>query len=154
MPKTHEQSGTYTYRLWKLMRRRCNNTNSPEYPDYGGRGIKVCVEWDSYVAFLTDMGTAPDGLTLERRNNSEGYSKDNCLWATRQEQSINRRKFKNNASGTKGVYYVKRDAKWMAQLRYNGKLIYGGTFDTYELAVAAREGLELTYHGFKHKDKE
>lgn len=70
---------------------RCSNPNATNYKDYGGRGITVCPEWLDYEKFLSDMGPAPEGLTIERLDNDKGYSKDNCVWATAQQQGRNRR---------------------------------------------------------------
>lgn len=71
---------------------RCHNPNNHQYHLYGGRGIKVCKRWrDSFENFLEDMGVRPEGLTLERENNDKGYSKSNCVWASRQQQSNNTR---------------------------------------------------------------
>ena len=83
---------TRTYNSWMAMRARCENKKNKAYPDYGGRGITVCPEWESFEAFLADMGEAPEGMTLDRRKNHEGYSKANCRWATRTEQNRNTRK--------------------------------------------------------------
>lgn len=44
------------HRTWGAMRSRCHNPNVPSYPDYGGRGIKVCARWDDFAAFAEDMG--------------------------------------------------------------------------------------------------
>jgi hypothetical protein len=82
---------TPTYHSWIHMRSRCNNANDHNYSDYGGRGIKVCERWNSFANFLEDMGECPEGLTLERKDVNKGYSPDNCCWATRQQQSRNRR---------------------------------------------------------------
>jgi hypothetical protein len=89
--KTHGNSASPEYRCWYHMRHRCFNKTNPAYKDYGGRGISVDPTWDSFDVFLRDMGARPEGATLERKDNSLGYSKDNCVWASRQEQSINRR---------------------------------------------------------------
>ena len=56
----------------------------------------MCDEWlHSFATFLDDMGAAPTGLTLDRRDNDKGYNKDNCRWATRREQQQNMRTNRN-----------------------------------------------------------
>lgn len=88
---THGMTGTPTYESWAGMMRRCYNPKDTRYVDYGFRGIFVNERWHKFANFFEDMGVKPDGLTLERKNNSEGYSKDNCKWATYEEQNNNRR---------------------------------------------------------------
>lgn len=79
------------YTVWQSMKRRCCNPNSPSYHRYGGRGISVCKEWmNDFKQFVSDMGERPEGTSLDRMDNALGYSKDNCRWATRQEQQRNR----------------------------------------------------------------
>lgn len=81
------------YRIWADMRTRCNNPNFPGYADYGGRGIKVCPEWQAYEPFrewAVSNGYA-DTLTLDRKDNDKGYSPANCRWVTQKEQCNNKR---------------------------------------------------------------
>lgn len=79
------------YWVWRSMRDRCHNPSFKQWRDYGGRGISICPEWDSFAQFVADMGPRPKGHTLDRRDNEKGYSPDNCKWSTRKEQQRNRR---------------------------------------------------------------
>lgn len=80
-----------TYRIWKEMRKRCNNKNCHEYKNYGGRGIAVCARWSKFENFLADMGEAPADLSIDRKNNDGHYEPVNCRWATQLEQMSNTR---------------------------------------------------------------
>jgi len=78
------------YSSWASMKERCNNTNHKFYNNYGGKGITYAPEWEKFENFLEDMGSRPINKSLDKIDNSKNYSKDNCRWATRQEQSQNR----------------------------------------------------------------
>jgi hypothetical protein len=90
---THGQSKTPTYKSWAGAKDRCSNPNTPCYPHYGGRGIKMCDRWAaSFEAFLEDMGPRPSTKhSLDRKDNDGDYELGNCRWATAMEQGNNRR---------------------------------------------------------------
>jgi len=83
------------YRIWKCMNSRCHNTKDPNYSLYGGRGIYVCDEWrdsdvEGFNTFYKEMGIYPTTRhSVDRRDGSKGYTKENCRWATSKEQMNN-----------------------------------------------------------------
>lgn len=91
---THNKSKTRLYRIWAKMKARCTYPGDRAYSKYGGRGITVCDEWLSFEPFekwALENGHSGE-LTLDRINNSLGYSPDNCRWATPKQQANNTRK--------------------------------------------------------------
>lgn len=90
---THGLRNTPEYRAWASIKTRCNNPNSPPYQDYGGRGIRLCPEWENDVAaFYEHVGPRPTPKhSIERKNNNGHYEPGNVHWATKGEQSTNRR---------------------------------------------------------------
>lgn len=92
--KTHGDTGTRLYRIWKAMRTRCYNPNSPAFQYYGRRGISICEQWKrSYTSFRAWAAANGyrDELTIDRINVNKGYSPDNCRWVTMAEQNKNKR---------------------------------------------------------------
>ena len=80
-----------TYHSWAGMKQRCSNPNHSAYENYGGRGIGYCARWESFENFLADMGEKPEGMEIDRKNNSKGYSPENCRWVPRLKNIMNRR---------------------------------------------------------------
>lgn len=89
----HGITNTSIYHVWENMLARCTNKNHPSWKDYGGRGISVCEQWNAFQAFRDDMGPGFNpGLSIERKDNNSGYSKENCCWIPRSEQILNTRR--------------------------------------------------------------
>jgi hypothetical protein len=88
--RTHGRTHTREYRIWCNMRRRCEDPNNPAYSNYGGRGITVAPEFQTFEGFFACVGLS-NGLSLDRINNDLGYSPSNVRWADRVTQGRNRR---------------------------------------------------------------
>ena len=91
--KTHGMSNTPEYKAWRQMINRCTKPHNHAYPQYGGRGIKICSRWlESFENFYADMGPRPnDKHSLDRINNDGNYEPHNCRWAVSFDQMNNRR---------------------------------------------------------------
>lgn len=113
-----------TYRSWLHMNQRCNNPNNTSWPSYGGRGIKICSEWEDFVIFLQDMGERPDGMTLDRINNDGNYEPSNCRWATVSQQA-------DNTSKTVYLTYegqIKTVMQWAEEFGMKHSTLYSRVF--------------------------
>ena len=84
-------SQTPAYRSWARMMDRCYRPDADSYPNYGGRGIAVCDRWHTFENFLADMGERPDGMEIDRKDNTLSYFKENCRWITKTENAWNKR---------------------------------------------------------------
>jgi hypothetical protein len=118
--RRHGMSRTPIHNVWMGMRRRCEDPKSEYYADYGGRGIAVCERWLAFERFLEDMGVPEKGMTLERSNNDLGYSKENCVWATKTTQANNRRSSKTIEFNGKSL----TQAEWEKELGLRMGQIY------------------------------
>lgn len=115
--RTHGLSETKEFKIWLGMIQRCCNKNHPAFDRYGGRGIKVSRCWrNSFAHFLADMGNCPsEEHSIERVDNDGNYESANCRWATRAEQSRNK---KNNVWLTlNGRTQIVED--WAQELGFN-----------------------------------
>ena len=102
----HGGKGSRLYSIWKDMRRRC--TNKIKYPNWAGRGISFCYEWNDFVSFKTwAMSNGyNDNLTIDRIDNNGNYQPNNCRWVTKLVQGNNKR---NN------IIYIVRGKKMTAR---------------------------------------
>lgn len=128
----HGMSKTRFWQTWMGMKARCLNSNSPFYRHYGGRGITVCERWMRFENFQEDMMEGySDNLTIDRIDVNKGYSKENCRWATKQEQARNTtRNIDIEYNGvTKRIYEWAEDLGIPYQTLYNRIFIYRRTLD-------------------------
>lgn len=127
----HHQRKTRLYCIWMDMKQRCSNPNCKAYQNYGGRGIQVCDKWRSDFMSFRDWAFAngyDETLEIDRINNDDNYSPDNCRWITHQEQQYNKRT--NRLVEYNGV--IKPLKKWTEELgldyhRVNIRLLCGWT---------------------------
>lgn len=90
---THGMSRTVEYRVWRGIKERCLNPNSPQYFRYGGRGITMHGGWvDDFPAFFAHVGYRPKNTdSIERIDNNKGYEPGNVKWDSKKAQARNRR---------------------------------------------------------------
>lgn len=125
----HGMYKTRVYRIWHGIINRCLNVNTTGYSYYGGRGIKVCDSWRSFVNFYADMGDPPSDLhTIDRIDCDGNYEKSNCRWATMSAQQQNKRVYRN--------WNAKLDEESVRQIRAS---------DEPRLVVAKRFGVSERY---------
>lgn len=123
MYEEHDPAKNKLYAVWNAMKQRCNNPKNKRWNRYGGRGIKICEEWensfDSFREWALSNGYK-EGLTIDRINNDGNYEPDNCRWATYREQ---------NRNYSRNVYYEHNGEKhtaieWAEIYGLNIKSIY------------------------------
>lgn len=86
------------YHVWMSMKMRCQNPRNAKYKDYGGRGIRVCKEWQEYEIFRAwayengyDDKAGYGKSTIDRIDVNGNYEPSNCRFTDLYTQSQNRR---------------------------------------------------------------
>lgn len=130
----HGMTKTKTYKTWLDMKRRCLSINGDHKKNYKDKGITVCERWKKFENFLADMGIKPNGLEIDRIDNTKGYYKENCRWVTHSENQRNK-SVRNKTGFPKGV--TRNGKRYRAVLYINSKPMCLGTFDTPDLAGIA-----------------
>jgi len=137
----HGESNTRLHNIWCGMKSRAKGKGGALARKYYA-DVEMCSEWERFENFR-DWSLAngyEDHLEIDRRDNTKGYSPDNCRWATRKQQMQNTRvrRQKNKTSAYRGVVYVSHcNRKWRAQGCIRGKPKHIGLFETEAEAAAA-----------------
>lgn len=133
------------YTTWSNMKGRCFDKSDATYVRYGGRGITVCHSWLTFGNFALDMGLKDNPeLTIERIDNNGDYTPDNCKWATRTDQCLNRRIFKNNTTGVTGVKRLK-NGTFAVRYNHSGVRYNIGVFTTLVEAEEQRARFLISF---------
>lgn len=150
--KIHGLSQNKTYKLWKAMRKRCNNKKASNYSDYGGRGISVCEEWSDPVVFCDwcISNGFTEGLQIDRVDNDGNYEPSNCKFVTHRENSLNKRIRKTNTSGYEGINLFAKTNSFVSRIAINGNRIWLGSYSDKKQAVGARNNYILK-NNIKHE---
>lgn len=90
--RSHGLRESRTYNIWCHMKGRCGVPTNVDYRHYGARGITVCERWLSFENFVADMGEAPAGYSIERKDTNGNYEPSNCVWIPATEQPRNTRR--------------------------------------------------------------
>jgi hypothetical protein len=131
---SHGMSGTRLYKIYRGMKDRVLNIKCSAFEHYGGRGIKICSEWEGEFVKFYDWAIAngyDDDLTIDRINNDGNYEPSNCRWVSMTVQNRNTSLlYSHNTSGYRGVCFDKRCCKYISSIGIGGKRIRLGMFDT------------------------
>ncbi len=149
--RRHGKRGTEcspTYNSWRAMRARCLRPDDSRYPDYGGRGIKICDRWMVFANFLADMGERPEGLTLDRIENDGDYEPGNCRWAGKLVQARNSSHFKLSDDQVEAIRRALDDGAVQADLA-----IIAGVTRSHISNIATGRGRALTAADYVARDR-
>ena len=129
------------YHVHRGMKQRCYNKNYDQYSNYGGKGITVCDEWKDNVVEFSKWAVSNGymrGLTIDRKNNDQGYTPTNCRFITREENNKNKGLYKTNLLGERNISQ-RKNGNYRVTAHKNKKRISLGTYKKLDEAIIARD---------------
>lgn len=146
--KTHGLSKTRLHIIWHSMLGRCKYEYTNSYNNYGGKGIKVCEEWEKDFMNFYNWAMSngyQENLTLDRIDNNKDYSPENCKWSTKIEQANNRKT--NKYLEFKGK--IKTRAQWCREYGISQTTLY----DRLKRGWTIEQALTISTKGVNRKVK-
>ena len=135
----HSLTKTKGYKLWCNIIQRCYNPKNPSYKYYGEKGVIMedyfknsyenFINWIKGIAHYNEWLNSSE-LSLDRIDNTLGYSRGNIKFSTKTEQVENQNLRVDNKSGYKGVCYHKLNKKYSATITINKSKVFLGYYDT------------------------
>ncbi len=131
LPQFKHGLGTHPlYCVWHSMMARCYKTKNHKFPNYGGRGIRVCDRWHDVSNFINDMSPRPKGTSIDRINNDGNYEPSNCRWANSITQARNRPQCKITDSQREEILELCKDGIARIEVARKLGLKYGDVKNT------------------------
>jgi hypothetical protein len=137
MPKKDHGLGHHPlYKAWCNIKDRCCSKNYRGFKNYGGRGIQVCDQWKNDFKSFYNWAILrwKPGRQIDRIDNDEGYSPENCRFVTRRTNNSHRKD-----TSKYGVNIYKQGKKYQVKIYVNGKTRYLGSFTTQQEARKQRD---------------
>lgn len=153
--KNHGLKYTKEYSTWRNIKTRCYNVNVTGYKYYGDRGITISDLWiEDPISFIEYIKSLPDygmkNYTLDRINNDGNYEPGNLRWASKTVQANNQRRKVNHTSKYIGVFYHKKNKKWVIVINSENHNIYLGSYNCETKAALVRDKY-IKEHNLKNK---
>lgn len=132
------------FNVWRNIKERTTNPNSPHYKFYGAKGIRMCDEWindpESFISYIYNLPNyRKKGYSIDRIDYKGNYEPGNVRYETNHIQGTNKGMKKNNTSGYEGVQFSKNTINhWQSRITVNQKTIYLGCHKTSKEAAIVR----------------